>query len=52
MRTFVEHQRAVRELLAPLLASLEAAEGAEALSPARGLGPPRPGARSWAGARP
>ena len=32
MRTFVEHQRAVRELLAALLASLEAAEGAEALS--------------------
>ena len=32
MRTFVEHQRAVRELLAPLHASLEAAEGAEVLA--------------------
>ncbi|MGW9631618.1 molybdopterin molybdotransferase MoeA [Agromyces sp. NPDC055520] len=32
MRTFVEHQHAVRELLAPLRASLEAAEGAELLA--------------------
>ncbi|WP_157009262.1 gephyrin-like molybdotransferase Glp [Agromyces laixinhei] len=32
MRTFVEHQRAVRELLAILHASLEAAEGAEVLA--------------------
>ena len=52
MRTFVEHQRAVRELLAPLHASLEAAEGAEVLALRRGLGPPRPGARPRASARP
>ncbi|GAA1804757.1 molybdopterin-binding protein [Agromyces neolithicus] len=32
MRTFVEHQRAVRELLAPLHASLEAADDAEVLA--------------------
>lgn len=32
MRTFVEHQRAVRELLAPLYTSLEAAEDAEVLA--------------------